>query len=125
MHPKLTDILTHARKFAQDILLQMPKQTNIGNLIRIIQQVGLRPLFTVEKIMTNGKCSQLFIYLGSENFISINSSQFYNILYRDLEKEHKVDKKRIKTVLKVDSSSIMEEVYRSQNPVKALATTGT
>lgn len=65
MNPKLSDILIHAQKFAKEILLQMPKQTNIGNLIRIIHQVGLRAIFTVEKIKTNGKCSQLFIYLGS------------------------------------------------------------
>lgn len=65
MSPKLSDILIHAQKFAGEILLQLPKQTNLGNLIRVIQSVGLRPIFTVEKIMTNGKCSQLFFYLGS------------------------------------------------------------
>lgn len=86
MSPKLSDILIHAQKFAKEILLQMPKQTNIGNLIRIIHQVGLRAVFTVEKIKTNGKCSQLFIYLGSEAFTGINSPQFYNVLYRDLDK---------------------------------------
>ncbi len=47
MNPKLSDILIHAQKFAREILLQMPKQTNIGNLIRIIHQVGLKPIFTV------------------------------------------------------------------------------
>lgn len=65
MAPKLSDILIHAQKFAGEMLLQLPKQTNLGNLIRVIQSVGLRPIFTVEKIMTNGKCSQLFFYLGS------------------------------------------------------------
>ena len=50
MTPKLSDILLHAKKFAGEILLQMPKQTNIGNLIRIFQQVGMQPIFTVEKI---------------------------------------------------------------------------
>lgn len=52
-------------------MLQLPKQTNIGHLVRIFNKVGLAPLFTVEKIMTNEKCSQLFFYLGSENFIRI------------------------------------------------------
>jgi len=49
----------------------MPKQTNIGHLIRIFKKLNLAPIFTVEKIMTNEKCSQLFFYLGTENFIKI------------------------------------------------------
>lgn len=53
MKPKLTDILVHAKKFCGDILLQMPKQTNIGHLIRIFKKLDLGPIFTVEKIMTN------------------------------------------------------------------------
>ena len=29
MNPKLSDILNHAKKFSQNIMLQMPKNTNI------------------------------------------------------------------------------------------------
>lgn len=47
MKPKLTDILVHAQKFTSDIMLQMPKQTNIGKLIRIFNRVGLSPIFTI------------------------------------------------------------------------------
>jgi len=65
MKPKLTDILLHAQKFSTQIMLQMPKQTNIGKIIRIFNKVGLSPIFTIEKIMTSGKCSQLFFYLGT------------------------------------------------------------
>ena len=65
MKPKLTDILLHAKNFSTEIMLQMPKQTNLGHLITIFSKVGLYPVFTVEKIMTNHKCSQLFFYLGS------------------------------------------------------------
>jgi hypothetical protein len=53
MKPKLSDILIHAQKFSKEIMLQMPKQTNIGKLIRVFQRVGLSPIFTIEKIMTN------------------------------------------------------------------------
>ena len=67
--------------------------------------------------MTNDKCSQLFFYLGSESFIGINNSQLYNVLYRDLEKSNqKVDKKRVKALLKTSPASIMAEVYQSHYP---------
>ncbi len=39
MKPKLTDILLHAKKFSSEIMLQMPKQTSIGHLIRIFKKV--------------------------------------------------------------------------------------
>jgi hypothetical protein len=64
MNPRLTDILNHAKKFCSNIMLQMPKNTNIDNLIKVIQNCEYYPLFTIEKIMTNGKNSQLFIYFG-------------------------------------------------------------
>ena len=86
MNPKLTDILLHAQKFSPQIMLQMPKQTNLGNLIRCIHRAGMKAIFTIDKIMTNNKLSQLFIYLGSESFSLISSSSLYNQLYRDLEK---------------------------------------
>ena len=84
MKPKLTDILLHAQKFSGEMLLQMPKQTNIGRLIRVFKKVGLTPIFTIEKIMTNEKCSQLFFYLGNENFIRIEKCQLYSQVYKDL-----------------------------------------
>jgi hypothetical protein len=120
MTPKLSDILLHAKKFAGEILLQMPKQTNIGNLIRIFQQVGMQPIFTVEKIKTNGKCSQLFFYLGSEQFVGINSPQLYNVIYRDLESANKNEKKRVKTALKDAADGLMKEVYISRNPQRGV-----
>lgn len=64
MHPKLSDILNHAKKFGSKIMLQMPKNTNIDNLIKVIHQCDMYPLFTIEKILTNGKVSQLFVYFG-------------------------------------------------------------
>lgn len=98
------------------MLLQMPKQTNLGHLVRILQRVGLSTVFTVEKILTNGKCSQLFIYLGSENFTAINAPQLYNRIYRDLSATAKHDKKRVKAQLRSHPDAVMEEVYRCQYP---------
>jgi hypothetical protein len=116
MRPRLSDILRHAKLFAGEILLQMPKQTNLGHLVRILQQVGLSTIFTVEKILTNNKCSQLFFYLGSEAFTGINSAQLYNRLYRDLSATTKDEKKKIKTQLRSNAGAVMQEVYRRQYP---------
>lgn len=41
MRPPLTLILTHATNFSPNILLQMPKQTNIRNLITVAHQANL------------------------------------------------------------------------------------
>jgi hypothetical protein len=64
MKPKLSDILRHCLKFSSNILLQMPKNTNIFNVIKIISKFDIFPAFSVQKIMTNGRSSQLFIYFG-------------------------------------------------------------
>lgn len=78
----------------------MPKQTNFGHLIHVFSKVGLAPIFTVEKIMTNNKCSQLFFYLGSEGFVQMGKCQFYNKLYKDLGSEGKEQKKKVKKLMK-------------------------
>jgi hypothetical protein len=35
--------------------------------------------------MTNGKLSQLFIYLGTPEFIKINGGQLYFTIYEDMK----------------------------------------
>ena len=48
MVPKLSSILEHALRFSKNIILQMPKTTNINNLINIILKCkDLKPIFTV------------------------------------------------------------------------------
>jgi Tfp pilus assembly protein PilO len=42
----------------------MPKNTNIENLLKVFIECGISPIFTIEKVMTNNKVSQLFIYIG-------------------------------------------------------------
>jgi len=64
MFPKLSDILNHGLKFSRNIMLQMPKNTNIENLLKVFIECGISPIFTIEKVMTNNKVSQLFIYIG-------------------------------------------------------------
>jgi hypothetical protein len=120
MTPKLTDILVHASKFSSNIMLQMPKQTNLQNLIRTIHGAGLKAICTVEKIMTNSRLSQLFIYLGSDSFTEINTPQLYNQIYRDLSKDkaNKIEKKRIKNLLDQESHLILSEIFLSRYPNK-------
>ena len=64
MDPKLTEILSHALKFSQNILLQMPKNTNILNLVKVTSKLNMSPFIGIEKIQTNGRDSQLFFYFG-------------------------------------------------------------
>ena len=47
MFPKLSDILTHALKFSKNIMLQLPKQTNTLNLLKVVHKVGLKPVISV------------------------------------------------------------------------------
>jgi hypothetical protein len=53
MEPQLTAILTHALRFSHQMILQMPKQANIANLISVVHRAGLRGVFTIEKIQTS------------------------------------------------------------------------
>jgi hypothetical protein len=73
MNPKLSDIMNHALKFSKNIMLQMPKNTNIENLLKVFIECEITPILTIEKIMTNGKVSQLFIYVGDEKFTRISN----------------------------------------------------
>ena len=118
MFPKLSDILVHARKFSENIMLQLPKQTNMLNLLKVVHQVGLKPVMSVEKIMTNGKCSQLFFYFGSEAFTGVNTLQLHTALYRDLGVTLKPQKKRAKEMLSARGKELMGEVYKVRCPHK-------
>lgn len=35
MNPKLSDIVNHALKFSKNVMLQLPKNTNIENLLKV------------------------------------------------------------------------------------------
>jgi hypothetical protein len=47
MNPKLSDILNHFKKFSQNIVLQMPKNTNLQNLIKVINLCFFPPIIKV------------------------------------------------------------------------------
>ena len=53
MVPKLSDIINHCKKFSSNMILQMPKNTNLKNLIKVINLCNLCPLIRVEKIFLN------------------------------------------------------------------------
>ncbi len=64
MKPALTDILKHALKFSKNMVLQMPRNTNIVNLMTKIAQVMKLPFVQVDKIIVDNHLSQLFVYMG-------------------------------------------------------------
>ena len=47
MLPKLSDTLSHALKFSHNILLQMPKNVSITNLIKIIAKLNINTTFSL------------------------------------------------------------------------------
>lgn len=64
MTPKLSSILSHGVKFSKNLILQMPKNTNIVNLLTVISQSYGAPTVQIEKMMIDGQNSQIFIYFG-------------------------------------------------------------
>ena len=67
-------------KFSQNIILQMPKNTNISNLVKTINLCFIKPLIKIEKIQINEKLSQLLVYLGDEEFLHLNPKVYETIL---------------------------------------------
>jgi len=100
MAPKLTDILKHAKKFSPNIMLQMPKNTNIYNLLKITNRCNIGSVLSIEKILTNDNPSQLFIYFGEEKFTGLNNSRLYTQIYSDLEANDKKTKAAVRKKLR-------------------------
>lgn len=50
----------------------MPKNTNLKCLLKIINLCFLNPIIKVEKIVVDGRVSQLFVYIGSLKFTAVN-----------------------------------------------------
>ena len=87
MKPNLSDIINHCRRFSENIVLQMPKNTNIKNFIKITNLCNICPLIKIEKILVNGRSSQLFIYLGSPSFTNMNP-----LVFKQIFKDSKMNK---------------------------------
>lgn len=47
MNPKLSDILNHFKKFSKNMVIQMPKNTNLANLLKIINMCFLTPIVKI------------------------------------------------------------------------------
>ncbi len=86
MVPKLSDILNHCKKFSKNILLQLPKNTNLKNLLKIINLCFLSPIVKIEKIFVQNRLSQLFVYIGDIKFTAFNP-QVFNLIIKDSKKE--------------------------------------
>ena len=99
MQPKLTAILKHALKFSQNMLLQMPKHTNIRNLIAALHRTALGSVFTVEKIETNERCSQLFFYFGKLAFTGIGMAKLEAALLQGVDTSEKTWRKKCKAFI--------------------------
>lgn len=80
MVPRLSDILNHCRNFSENMILQMPKNTNLKNLLKVINMNNMCPMIRIEKILVDSKLSQLFIYIGNPKFTSITPSILNNLL---------------------------------------------
>lgn len=80
MKPRLSDILNHCKKFSKNIVIQMPKNTNLKSLLKVINGCFLNPVFKVEKILVDGRVSQLFVYIGDSKFTACNPEAFNQIL---------------------------------------------
>jgi hypothetical protein len=47
MRPRLSDILNHCKKFSKNFIIQMPKNTNLTNLLKIINLCFLNPIIKI------------------------------------------------------------------------------
>lgn len=47
MKPELSKILLHCSKFSENIILQMPKNTNIPNLVKIVNLCNIKPIMRI------------------------------------------------------------------------------
>ena len=114
MKPKLSDMLNHALKFSPNILLQMPKNTNLQNFVEtLLSCEGICPLITVEKILREGKIEQLFIYIGEPRFTGIKN-HINQMIFKDLGLEgekNKYYRKKVKEELRMSPYGVASRVY--------------
>lgn len=96
MHPKLSDIILHARRFSENMILQMPKNTNIINLSKVINDSYGPAIFSIDQILLNSKGSQLYIFLGSKNLTKINPGAICEVLYDAFEIQTKEQRSTLK-----------------------------
>ncbi|MBS1889928.1 MAG: hypothetical protein JST59_01430 [Actinobacteria bacterium] len=111
MQPKLSDILRHARLFSNNLILQMPKNTNIRNLMEVVARAYGTPLAQIVRVMFNEVGSQLFVFVGDEPFTRIMTANIYQMLYASLKCESKEDSERVKKAYRTDPLSVLRQIY--------------
>lgn len=80
----------------------MPKNTNLKSLLKVINGCFLNPVFSVEKIVVDGRVSQLFVFIGSGVFTGVDPEVYTKILQdsgreiKSLKSSRKDLKKKLK-----------------------------
>jgi hypothetical protein len=75
----------------------------------------LKPIIRVEKVVLNGKTSQLLIYIGGEEFLHVNP-ELYNTILTDSGRvapmnSKKPQKKHLKEQLANGENTVFEEIF--------------
>ncbi len=110
---KLSEILRKAFQYTWNIMLQMPKYTNLTRLVEYIQKSGIPPLFTIEKIISNNNVEQIFIYLGSEPFTKLSTKRLKREIYQEENATTSVEKKRVKDMIRGDLNTLLRRIYKN------------
>lgn len=116
MVPKLSDILKHACEFSHNMIIQMPKNTNIQNLMKVISRAYGTPVAQIVKIMFNKVVSQLFIFIGDEAFTQILRSDVYGMLYDTFKCESKETRDKLKKEYRSNPSDVLRQAYTVTHP---------
>lgn len=93
----------------------MPKNTNLRNLLKVINMCYLNPLLKIEKVLVDGRMSQLFIYIGDPKFTAINPEVMLQI-NTDTgapNKNFKEFKKNLKVKIAQENFEIFETIYKN------------
>lgn len=111
MSPKLSHILLHAIKFSSNMILQLPKNTNLENLFNIIiQTLGVTSI-SIDNVILNGKSSQLYIYIGAASLTKMNNGGVCQVLYDAFEADTKEEKAIIKNQYKANNKKVLSKIY--------------
>lgn len=109
MKPQLSKILAHAAKFTKNIMLQMPKNTNLENLFTTVLEhfpgVGT---CEIAKILFNGNPSQLFVFVGEEKWVGTAPPKIYDTLYKVFDCKTREDKDELKKWWKEEKGQVLQ-----------------
>lgn len=84
------------------MIIQLPKNTNMCNLLKIINLCSLPPIVRIEKALVEGRISQLFVFIGDISFTAIDPDIYKIMLCESKQTINNLKqmKKELKTKLK-------------------------